>query len=162
MLKQTPVQPTRSDRAASNAPSLLLAYATYLVIAAITVSAGGHVPQLLVWSAVASVVFVTSRSITPGWSLYNGLAAALFFASFASKPFGDVHIHHLFGWLAVISLVLISFIGSIRHHDRIRTHSHVTSTRKAAVRLPWIEAIPPIDARGVNTDAINKEETWRT
>ena len=161
MLNQTPVQ-RRVDRAATNAPSLLLAYATYLVIAAITVSAGGHVPPLLVWSAVASVMFVTSRSVTWGWSLYNGLAAALFFASFASKPFGDVHIHHLSGWLAVLALVFISFVASIRPHDRSSAPSSVPSTRKASIRLPWIEAIPPIDASAHTTDAINKEETWRT
>jgi len=161
MLK-TPEQRTRVDRADTNAPNLLLAYATYLVIAAITVSAGGHVPPLVVWSVIASVAFATSRSITPGWSLYNGLAAALFFASFASRPFGDVHIHHLSGWVAVMALVLICFIASIAHHDRVSAHRNETSARTTAERLPWMDAIPPIDADARATDAINKEETWRT
>ncbi|HLW16196.1 MAG TPA: hypothetical protein VKV69_02385 [Actinomycetota bacterium] len=159
---KTPVQPTRVDRAATNAPSLLLAYATYLVIAAITVSAGGHVPQLVVWSVIATVAFATSRYITPGWSLYNGLAAALFFASFASRPFGDVHIHHLLGWLAVVALVLTCFIASTRHHDRTSTRRDQTRARTRAERLPWMNAIPPIDAGAISTDSINKEETWRT
>src|SRR4029077_6535495 len=118
-------------------------------------SAGGHVPPLVVWSVIAFVLFMTSRSITAGWSLYNGLAASLIFASFASKPFGDVHVHHTSGWLAVMALVLISFIASIRHHDRLSTHGRVMSTHKVTVRLPWMDAIPPIHADALSTDAIN-------
>jgi hypothetical protein len=164
MLNSTRVQPTGVDRAATNAPSLLLAYAMHLVIAAIAVSAGGHLPPLIVWSVIASVAFATSRYVTPGWSLYNGLAAALFFASFASKPFGDVHIHHLFGWLAATALVLICFIASIRRQDRTSTRRAPTSARTRALRLPWMDAIPPIDtgALSTSTDAINEEEIWRT
>jgi hypothetical protein len=139
MLNQTPLPRTRFDRAATNGPSLLFAYGMYLVIAAITVSSGGRVPQPLAWFAIACVVYATSRSISPGWSIYNGLAAALFFSSFASKPFGDVHVHHLSGWLAVIALITSSFIVSTRHH---------------------VEAIPSIDPKTLPGEAGKKEERW--
>src|SRR5690242_10575612 len=107
---------SRIDRASENAPSLLVAYLIYLSLAAISVSAGGRIPAGLVWLAIATTLRATSKRIAPMWSLYNGLAAALFFASFASKPFGDVHVHHTLGWLAVIGLLLISFGASLFSH----------------------------------------------
>ena len=144
MLNQRDATTRATDRAESSAPSLLLAYGIYLIIAAVVVSAGGRVPPIVVWFVVCAIVVATSRHITAAWSLYNGVAAALFFASFASKPFGDVHVHGALGWVAFIGLIVISFVSS---GLRIASGSTIAieARRRMTEPLPWMHSIPPID-----------------
>jgi hypothetical protein len=100
-----------------------------MMIAAITVSAGGHIPASLVWIIMSGILWATSRHLTLTWSLYNGLAAVLFYTSFASKPFGDVHVHHAAAWLAVAGLFSIATAASVLSRPRPRDRHASNDTR---------------------------------
>ena len=150
---------SRIDRASENAPSLLAAYAVYLLIAAIAVPSGGYIPSSVLWVVFSVVLLHTSKRISPLWSLYNALAAALFFSSFASKPFGDVHVHHLTGWLAILGLIAVSLVASLQRRGPTDERASIGATPRRRAPLPWMSSMPTIDSV---PDKTLKEDTWRT
>ena len=110
---QTGLEKTsKSDRSLESAPALLLAYGVYLILAAIFATTGRLIPAAIEWVVFFAVVVTSSRSMTLGWSVYNGVAAALFFTSVIARPFGELHLHTAGQWGAAALLVASAIVSS--------------------------------------------------
>jgi hypothetical protein len=104
-------QTSRGDRPIESAPALLLAYAAYLVLLAISASTGHFIPSWIAFGAFLAITTLTSRAMTTVWRIYNGIAAALFFSSALMKPYGELHLHTVSQWGAALVLVVCALLS---------------------------------------------------
>jgi len=106
-----PQQASKRDRSMESAPALLLAYAAYLMMLAILTSTGKLIPSWLAFGVFIAITTLTSRSMTTGWRVYNGIAAALFFSSVLVKPYGELHFHTASQWGAALVLLACALLS---------------------------------------------------
>jgi len=106
-----PQQASRRDRSMESAPALLFAYAAYLVLLATLASTGKLIPNWISFGMFIAITMLTSRSMTTGWRVYNGIAAALFFSSVLVKPYGELHLHTASQWGAALVLLACALLS---------------------------------------------------
>jgi hypothetical protein len=133
-IMQTGLERSHKEGALESAPALVLAYGVYLILAAIFVTTGRLVPTAIAWLAFFVVAVASSRFMTLAWSLYNGVAAALFFTSIIAKPFGELHLHTAGQWGATALLVASAVVSSHTIRSAMYSIRSVLTSKEEAWR----------------------------